>query len=100
MNPKLFIIPAKKLKFHKKEIAPIGFYFDLFTNGFFKIPITPIPMRIDKLTNGKPTLIIISNRNELRQFFEGFELIINFNSFFPSYFLEQIEKNLIRIKIN
>ncbi|KKL99533.1 hypothetical protein LCGC14_1813490, partial [marine sediment metagenome] len=39
-----------KLKSYKKDLAPIGFYFDIFATEIFKIPVMPVPMRIDKLT--------------------------------------------------
>ncbi len=74
-------IPSK-LKTSKRDLAPIGFYFDFFINDIFEIPILPIPMRIDKLTNGQATLFILPDFHELKKSFERYELSIDFNLFF------------------
>ena len=83
MTPKhFFSSPQAKLKSFKKDLAPIGFYFDIFATEIFKIPVMPIPMRIDKLVNGDPTLFILPDANKLDQLFEKLGLVINFESFF------------------
>ncbi len=83
MTPKhLFSSPQAKLKSFKKDLAPIGFYFDIFATELFKIPVMPIPMRIDKLVNGDPTLFILPDANKLDQLFEKLGLVINFESLF------------------
>lgn len=71
-----------KLKTSKRDLAPIGFYFDFFIDDIFEIPILPIPMRIDKLTNGQATLFILPDFHELKKSFERYELSIDFNLFF------------------
>lgn len=53
-------LPKKiKLKTFKSDLAPIGFFFDLIPNNYFELPIMPIPMRIDKLSNGQPNLFVL-----------------------------------------
>lgn len=70
------------LKTFKSDLAPVGFYFDIFPTEAFQIPILPIPMRIDKLSNGKPTLFITPNREKLKKVFKRFNLYINFQLFY------------------
>ena len=60
----------------------MGFYFDIFSTDIFQIPILPIPMRIDKLSNGKPTLLITPNREKLEKVFKRLNLTINFHLFY------------------
>jgi len=57
--------PPTKIKTYKNDIAPIGFLLDLFPNEVFEIPIFPIPLRIDKVSNGQATLFINLNRDQL-----------------------------------
>ncbi len=91
MNSKgLFTSPPPKLKSFKNDIAPIGFYFDLFALDLFKIPVMPVPMRIDKVSNGKPTLFIVPDINQLNRLCEKLNLSLNFELFFIMGF-----KNLI-----
>ena len=71
-----------KLSTKKKEIALMGFYFDIFNDSLFRIPILPIPMRIDKVTNGEPTYIIPLDLNKLKEVSEALDLYINFKSFY------------------
>lgn len=71
-----------KIRSYKKDIAPVGFYFDIFSTEIFTIPILPIPMRIDKLSNGEPTLFISPNREKLNKVCKKLKLIINFNPFY------------------
>jgi len=78
----MFKNPPKKLRSSNKDLAPFGFYFDFFIDDPFKIPILPIPMRIDKLTNGQATLFISPDFVELKKSFEKYELSIDFNLFF------------------
>jgi len=42
----------------------------------------PIPMRIDKVTNGDPTLFILPDYNKLRELGEKLDFSIDFESFF------------------
>jgi len=60
----------------------MGFYFDIFSTKIFQIPILPIPMRIDKLYNGEPTLLITPNLEKLEKAFKKLKLRINFNLFY------------------
>ena len=71
-----------KLKTFKNDLAPVGFYFDIFSTKIFQIPILPIPMRIDKLSNGEPTLLITPNLEKLEKVFKKLKLRINFNLFY------------------
>lgn len=71
-----------KLRTFKKDLAPIGFYFDIFSTDIFQIPILPIPMRIDKLSNGEPTLFITPNREKLEKVFKRLNLEVNFHLFY------------------
>jgi hypothetical protein len=71
-----------KLKTFKNDLAPMGFYFDIFSTKIFQIPIMPIPMRIDKLSNGEPTLLITPNLEKLEKAFKKLKLRINFNLFY------------------
>jgi len=71
-----------KLSSNKKEFAPIGFYFDLFSNSLFTIPILPIPMRVDKVTNGEPTCLITLDIDKLKEVSESLDLFIDFKSFY------------------
>jgi hypothetical protein len=66
MCPKLGVAsPPAKLKYYKNDLAPTGFYFDIFSTDLFRSPIMPLPMRIDRLTNGEATFFIIPNLNTL-----------------------------------
>ncbi|MFX0019812.1 MAG: hypothetical protein ACFFAK_13670 [Promethearchaeota archaeon] len=78
----LFKSPPPKLKSFKNDIAPIGFYFDLFAPDLFKIPVMPVPMRIDKISNGMPTLIIFPNIIKLNSLCQQLNLSINYELFF------------------
>jgi len=83
MSPKRFFSRTPtKLKSFKRDLAPIGLYFDIFATEIFDIPVIPIPLRIDKLTNGEATFFIIPDIDKLNQLFEKLGLVINFKSFF------------------
>jgi len=71
-----------KLRSYKKDIAPVGFYFDVFSTELFEIPILPIPLRIDKLSNGQPTLFLFPNWEKLKKLSNRLKLNINFNRFY------------------
>lgn len=70
------------LKTFKSDLAPVGFYFDIIPTESFQIPILPIPMRIDKVSNGKPTLFIIPNREKLEKVSKRLNLNINLHLFY------------------
>jgi len=77
MSPKYFFQnPPVKLKLFKSDLAPIGFYFDIFATEM------PIPMRIDKIINGESTFLIIPDINKLDHLFEKLDMVINFGTFF------------------
>ncbi len=83
MSPKYsFFNSPVKLKSFKRDLAPIGFYFDIFATGIFKIPVMPVPMRIDKLTNGDLTLFIFPDIGNLNKLLKKLGLTINFKNFF------------------
>lgn len=71
-----------KLKSNKIDISPIGFFFDVIATNLFKIPIMPTPMRIDKVSNGDPTLFILPDFKKLDELGEKLDLFIDFESFF------------------
>lgn len=71
-----------KLKSNKRDISPIGFFFDVLPNDYFKLPIMPTPMRIDKVTNGDPTLFILPDFKKLDELGEKLDFYIDFESFF------------------
>lgn len=73
---------STKLRTFKSDLAPVGFYFDIFPTEAFQIPILPIPMRIDKLSNGKPTLFITPDREKLEKLSKRLNLKINFHLFY------------------
>jgi len=83
MSPKYsFFNSPSKLKSFKRDLAPVGFYFDIFTTEIFKIPVMPVPMRIDKLTNGDLTLFILPDHGKLNKLLKRLGLTINFKNFF------------------
>jgi len=82
MRPKHFLFnPPVKLKSFKRDFAPMGFYFDIFTTEIFNIPVMPVPMRIDKLTNGESTFFIFPDTNVLNQLLKKLGLVMNFKNF-------------------
>jgi len=83
MSPKYsYFKSPSKLKSFKRDIAPVGFYFDIFATEIFKIPVMPVPMRIDKLTNGGLTLFIFPDIGNLNELLKKLGLTINFQKFF------------------
>ena len=74
--------PPPKLKVFHKDIAPVGFYFDIFTTELFQTPILPLPMRIDKLSNGEPTLFIKLDMKKIERISKKFNLCLNLNNFY------------------
>ena len=83
MSPnRLIFDPPAKLKYYKNDLGPIGFYFDIFTTEIFKIPVMPVPMRIDILTNGGSTFFIFPDTNKLNQALRKLDLVMNFKNFY------------------
>jgi hypothetical protein len=70
------------MKSFKRDISPICFYFDVIANDYFAIPIMPVPMRIDKVTNGDPTLFILPDFKKLERLGEKLGICLDFESFF------------------
>ena len=70
------------MKSYKRDISPIGFYFDVIATDLFKIPVMPIPMRIDKVLNGDPTFFILPDFKKLGELVENLDFCIDFESFF------------------
>jgi hypothetical protein len=79
-NPSVY--SPNKLKTNKREIGIVGFFFDLFSTSLFATPILPVPIRIDKLTNGYPTCIIFPNLVSLNEISQKIGFRINFENFF------------------
>ena len=71
-----------KIKSFKKDIAPIGFYFDIFPTDFCEIPILPLPLRIDKISNGEPTVIITPNFNQIHTLCKKLKLTFDPQKFY------------------
>lgn len=90
MRAKGFFNPPTRLKSYTNDLAPIGFYFDIFNTNLFTIPIMPIPMRIDNLTNGQATYFIHPNYNQLNELFEKLDIVIDFKNFFLTGILNLI----------
>ncbi|NHJ21897.1 MAG: hypothetical protein EAX91_13200 [Candidatus Lokiarchaeota archaeon] len=74
--------PPHKLKAFKRDIAPIGFFFDLFSNENYDLPILPVPMRIDKIVNGQPTLVVPLDFPKLDRICNKYSLNLDYNLFF------------------
>ncbi len=70
------------MKSYKRDISPIGFYFDVIATDLFKIPVMPIPMRIDKVLNGDPTFFILPDFKKLGELVENLDFCIDFESFY------------------
>ena len=81
-SKRFFSNPPTKLKAFKNDLAPVGFFFDVVPTTHFKLPIMPVPMRIDKLTNSQPTLSILPDFNSLNNIFQKCHLFINFEQYF------------------
>ncbi|MFX1413496.1 MAG: hypothetical protein ACFFA2_06605 [Promethearchaeota archaeon] len=93
-----FKSPVVKLKSFKDDIAPVGFYFDIFPTEYFKIPIFPLPMRVDKLSNGEPTLFINLEIHKLDALCEKLDLAIDFKLFYSIGIKNLIEYAKIKKK--
>lgn len=76
------INPPTKLKTFKNDLAPLGFFFDMFSTDLFNIPVLPVPMRIDKVTNGKPTYFVLPDIDKLIPLFKDLNIEINFINFY------------------
>jgi hypothetical protein len=68
----------------RKELAPIGFFIDFFPPETFHSPILPIPMRIDKVISGKPTLLVIPDEDILREKCKKLGIQLDINKFFSA----------------
>lgn len=73
--------PNKLMKTYKSDLAPVGFYFDIFTSEIFRIPVMPIPMRIDRLFKGESTFFILPDMNKLNRLINELDLVLNMKSF-------------------
>jgi L-rhamnose mutarotase len=80
----LFFKYKSKVKPFKQDIAPIGFYFDIFSTSLFQIPILPIPLRIDKVFHGQPTLFITPNQRKLERIFKKYGYFIDYSLFYKT----------------
>jgi len=89
-NKRYFFNPPAKLKTFKNDLSPIGFFFDFFNSEIFKIPVMPVPLRIDRISNGKPTFFIKPDLIKINTIFKELSLTLDFNRFY----IEGI-KNLI-----
>lgn len=82
--------PKKNFKTFKSDLAPVGFYFDVFATEIFKIPVMPIPMRIDKLIKGESTFFILPDIIKINRLIDKLGLVLNMK-----FFLLTGLKNLI-----
>jgi hypothetical protein len=69
------------MKTFKSDLAPVGFYFDLIPTEIFKIPVLPIPMRIDKIFVGESTFLIFPDTAELVRLREKLDLAVDVKLF-------------------
>ncbi|MHA1284875.1 MAG: hypothetical protein ACTSQP_20425 [Promethearchaeota archaeon] len=74
-----------------KELALMGFFFDIINNKDFPIPVMPIPMRIDKLMINKATLFIIPDMKKIFDLSSKIGYFINFRKFFLSGIINLIK---------
>lgn len=70
------------MKSFKNDIAPVIFYFDIFSTEIFEVPVMPVPIRIDKIINGDVSSFILPNMDELHQLFNKLDYYIDFDSVF------------------
>ena len=70
-----------KPKDSKKDLAPIGFFFDVVINENFITPILPVPLRIDKVIKGEPTLFILPNQDKIFEACKKYDYYFNFKKF-------------------
>jgi len=70
------------MKSFKNDIAPILFYFDVFTTEIFKEPIMPVPIRIDKVINGDLSLFINPNIDKLNEIFAKLDFTLDLKNLF------------------
>ncbi len=81
---------SKFLRTYKNDIAPIGFFFDLFKTEDFEIPILPLPMRIDKMIKGEPTFFVIPDLNKVDEICTKLDLAFNIKIFYLLGFVNLI----------
>lgn len=68
MEDKIHFSTPLKIKTSKQDVAPIGFFFDIYSIDTFSLPISPIPMRIDKIYRTQPSLFITPKLEILKDF--------------------------------
>ncbi len=74
--------PPARLRSPKNDIAPMIFFPDILLSSDFLVPVLPVPMRIDCLTNGLPTLLIMPDFERIANFrLNDDSLIFNFKTF-------------------
>ena len=73
---------SRAIQTFKQDIAPIGFYFDIFSTTLFQIPVLPIPLRIDKVLRGEPCLLIIPNKGKMERLSRKFGIHIDYSLFY------------------
>lgn len=73
--------PNRLMKTYKNDLAPVGFYFDIFTSEIFRIPVMPIPMRIDRLFKGESTFFILPDLIKLNRLINELDFVLNMKSF-------------------
>lgn len=74
--------PPPKLKSYKNDLAPTLFYFEPVLSDLFVNPVMPIPMRIDRITNGQPTHFIIPDLNKIDELIKNLELKFSLNKLY------------------
>jgi len=64
------------------DLAPLLIYFDLIPTSLFKIPILTVPMRVNKVLTGEPTLIVEPNYELIYSFMKKYNIYLNYEMYY------------------
>ncbi len=74
--------PPSRLKTPKNDIAPMLFFPDVIASNNFTIPVLPIPFRLDRMSNGLPTLIIVPDLEKITNYCREKSILLDFKTFY------------------
>ena len=74
-----------KIPSRKSDGAPMIFFIDIFPSEMLSNPIMPLPMRIDKITNGEPTLTIFPEEIYSKTY-KGQVITFNYHELYSQFF--------------
>ena len=74
-----------KIPSRKSDGAPMIFFIDIFPSEILSNPIMPLPIRIDKITNGEPTLIIYPEEI-YSKIYKGQVITFNYRDLYSQFF--------------